>query len=74
MSTTPTGIPVTVCGLCGHRHPVTRTHCGTCGLAHVFPCPPTGARLPARTTAALRPTTARPNSPRPAQGRNEGKA
>lgn len=42
--TTPTGIPITDCTTCSHRHPVTRTHCTTCGLATLF-CHPGAARL-----------------------------
>lgn len=34
--TTPTGIPIIDCPQCAHRHPVTRTHCPTCGLATLF--------------------------------------
>ncbi len=33
---TPTGIPITVCDICGFRHPVTRKHCPVCGLATLF--------------------------------------
>lgn len=42
--TTQTGIPVTCCDACGNRHPVTRMHCATCGLAHLFPCAQKGRR------------------------------
>lgn len=38
VETTPTSIPITDCETCSHRHPVTRKHCPTCGLAHLFPC------------------------------------
>lgn len=34
--TTPTGAPITDCGTCNRRHPVTRQHCPTCGLATLF--------------------------------------
>lgn len=34
--TTQTGIPVIDCNECGHRHPETRKHCATCGLATLF--------------------------------------
>ena len=34
--TTPTGIPIVDCTTCGHRHPVTRRHCPTCGRATLF--------------------------------------
>ena len=34
--TTPTGIPITTCPTCEHPHPVTRSHCPVCGLAHLF--------------------------------------
>lgn len=36
---TPTGIPITDCETCRRRHPTTRKHCPTCGLAHLFACP-----------------------------------
>lgn len=36
--TTPTGISIEDCATCNHRHPVSRKHCPTCGLAHLFPC------------------------------------
>lgn len=36
MITTPTGVPVRDCETCGRQHPVTRTHCPTCGLATLF--------------------------------------
>lgn len=35
--TTQTGIPIEDCAICDHRHPVSRRHCATCGLAHLFP-------------------------------------
>lgn len=35
-STTPTGIPITLCDQCGFRHPITREHCPTCGSARLF--------------------------------------
>lgn len=35
-ATTPTGIPITHCGGCGRRHPVTRKHCSTCGSPSLF--------------------------------------
>ena len=38
MSTTQTGIPIIECDTCGTEHPATRTHCPTCGKAHLFPC------------------------------------
>ena len=34
--TTPTGIEIIDCDQCGHRHPVTREHCPTCGKASLF--------------------------------------
>ena len=34
--TTPAGIPITDCGTCNRRHPVTRQHCPACGLATLF--------------------------------------
>lgn len=34
--TTQTGIPVIDCNECGRRHPETRKHCATCGLATLF--------------------------------------
>lgn len=38
--TTPTGVEVAHCGTCEHCHPVSRRHCPSCGLAHIFPtCP-----------------------------------
>jgi len=36
VETTPTGIPVTDCDTCHHRHPVTRRHCPGCGLATLY--------------------------------------
>lgn len=36
MTTTQTGIPVADCATCGHRHPVTRSHCRWCGLATLY--------------------------------------
>lgn len=36
MSTTATGIPVTICGTCNVSHPVPRRHCVTCGRASLF--------------------------------------
>lgn len=38
---TPTGVPIIECSECGHSHPVTRSHCASCGRAHLFPgaCP-----------------------------------
>lgn len=35
-TTTPIGVPIVDCALCGHRHPATRTHCPICGLATLF--------------------------------------
>ena len=35
-STTQTGIPIIDCEECGYRHPITRQHCPTCGLATLF--------------------------------------
>ncbi len=29
-ATTATGVPITECGTCGKRHPVTRQHCRRC--------------------------------------------
>ena len=34
--TTPTGIEIIGYDQCGHRHPVTREHCPTCGKASLF--------------------------------------
>lgn len=34
--TTQTGTPIIDCNQCGHRHPETRKHCETCGLATLF--------------------------------------
>lgn len=34
--TTQTGIPIIDCDECGKRHPATRKHCETCGLATLF--------------------------------------
>ncbi len=45
-TTTPTGVPIEDCGECGRRHPVTRSHCGTCGSAALF-CHPGDDRTPA---------------------------
>lgn len=36
--TTPMGVPVIDCDVCGKRHPATRQHCPTCGMAHLFRC------------------------------------
>lgn len=36
--TTPTGVTVITCEACGRKHPETRTHCPTCGQAHLFHC------------------------------------
>lgn len=47
-TTTPTGVPIEDCGECGRRHPVTRSHCGTCGSAAFF-CHPGADRTPAPT-------------------------
>ena len=38
MSTTPTGVPIIDCGTCGRRHPISRSHCPKCGMAHLFEC------------------------------------
>lgn len=37
MKTTPSGVPILPCRVCGHTHPVTRTHCPTCGIPSAFP-------------------------------------
>lgn len=34
--TTPTGIPIRLCTVCGKDHPITRRHCGKCGAASIF--------------------------------------
>lgn len=34
--TTPTGIPIVMCGGCHLPHPITRQHCQTCGSPSVF--------------------------------------
>ncbi len=40
VAATPTGIPIEDCTTCAHHHPITRPHCPSCGLAHLFPaCP-----------------------------------
>ncbi len=39
MATTPTGIPISLCETCGHRHPISRKHCPVCGLALIFAHP-----------------------------------
>jgi hypothetical protein len=45
-ATTPTGVPIEDCDNCGRRHPVTRSHCGTCGSAAFF-CHLGATRTPA---------------------------
>ena len=35
-TTTPTGVPITLCKTCGLTHPTTRRHCNTCGRATLF--------------------------------------
>ena len=35
--TTPSGVPILPCRVCGHTHPVTRTHCPMCGIPSAFP-------------------------------------
>ena len=42
MKTTPTGIPIELCRLCGYEHPVTRKHCVTCDCPTLFLDPETG--------------------------------
>lgn len=36
MATTPTGIEIRLCDVCGRTHPVTREHCAECGIASLF--------------------------------------
>lgn len=36
MKTTPTGIEIRLCRLCGYEHPVTRKHCVTCQHPSLF--------------------------------------
>ncbi len=37
MKATPSGVPILPCSVCGRTHPVTRTHCPTCGIPSAFP-------------------------------------
>lgn len=34
--TTPTGVEVKLCGLCGREHAVTQKHCTACGRSSLF--------------------------------------
>lgn len=34
--TTPTGIPIRLCSVCGVTHPITRRHCTKCGRPSLF--------------------------------------
>jgi hypothetical protein len=36
MKTTPTGVPIILCGSCGIEHTATRRHCSTCGRPSFF--------------------------------------
>jgi primosomal protein N' len=42
IDTTPTGIPIINCPICGFQHPASRAHCPRCGLAHLYECPKGG--------------------------------
>ena len=35
--TTPSGVPIMLCSVCGGTHPITRTHCPICGIPSSFP-------------------------------------
>ena len=36
MTTTPNGVPITVCGTCHREHPQGKRHCGHCGRPSAF--------------------------------------